>query len=124
MDNSGKFLAIRSVMMPKDTNFMGSIFGGHIMSLLDLAASEHAKSIEPHKYLTKLIKEVNFIAPVFVGDAVSFYTETIKIGKSSIAVRVEVQVERGVENREKLHVTTAEVLMVAVDENNKPRSIR
>lgn len=119
-NKENKFLAIRLVMMPKDANYMGSIFGGHIMSLIDLAAGEHAKSIKPHKYVTKIIREINFISPVFIGDAVSFYTETIKLGKSSITIKVNVEVQRGIERQEMLHVTTAEIVMVAVDKNNKP----
>ena len=122
-NNNERFLAIRTVMLPKDTNHLGSIFGGVILSLLDLAAGEHAKNIVPKKYLTKLIREVNFISPVFVGDAVSFYTSTVRTGKTSLTVKVDVEVQRGLNTRETLNVTSAEVVMVAVDDQNKPISI-
>ena len=82
--------AIRLVMMPKDTNLHGSIFGGYILSLIDLAAGQHARSVDPKKYVTKLMREVEFIAPVYVGDSVSFYTDTVRIGKTSITVKVDV----------------------------------
>lgn len=107
---------IRVVMMPKDTNAMGNIFGGVILSHLDLAAGEHARGIAPHLYVTKIIKEVDFIAPVKVGDTVSFYTETVTIGRTSITIRVLVAAERGVGKRESIKVTEAEVVMVAVNE--------
>ena len=116
--------AIRVVMMPKDTNPHGSIFGGHILSLIDSAAGQHARSVDPNKYVTKLFKEVEFIAPVYVGDSVSFYTETIKVGKTSITVRVDVVAMRGVGFLECIKVTSAEVIMVAVDENQKPIKIK
>jgi len=114
---------IRLVMLPKDTNAMGNIFGGVILSHIDLAASQHAVSIKPHLYVTKVMREVEFIAPVKVGDSVSFYTETIKIGSSSVHVKVLVTAERGITSREEIKVTEAEVIMVAVDENGKSTPI-
>ena len=90
---------IRVVMMPKDTNGMGNIFGGVILSHLDLAAGEHARAIAPHLYVTKVIREVEFIAPVKVGDTVSFYTETVAVGKTSVTIRVRVSAERGIGKR-------------------------
>lgn len=103
--------------MPKDTNALGSIFGGKILSLLDLAASQHARSVAPKRYVTKIMREVEFIAPVFVGDVVSFYCKTIKIGNTSITIEVDVEAQRGVDCVQKINVTSAEVVMVAVDEN-------
>ncbi len=118
-ENSVVIPEIRVVMLPKDTNAMGTIFGGVILSYIDLAASQHAISIKPHLYVTKVMREVDFIAPVKVGDTVSFYTETIKQGSSSIAVKVLVTAERGVTQREAIKVTEAEVVMVAVDKEGK-----
>lgn len=115
-----RYLAIRSVMMPRDTNALGSVFGGHILSLIDLAAGQHARTISPKRYVTKVMREVNFVAPVFVGDSVSFYTSTIQVGKTSVAVRVEVEAQRGVDSITTCAVTSAEVVMVAVDQNNMP----
>lgn len=107
-------------MLPKDTNSLGNIFGGVILSQIDLAAGEHAKSVAPHRYVTKVMREVEFISPVHVGDTVSFYAETIKIGRTSITVKIVVTAERGVGKRSVTKVTEAEVVMVAVDENGKP----
>jgi len=111
---------IRVVMLPKDTNGMGNIFGGVILSHLDLAAGEHARQIAPHLYVTKILREVDFIAPVRVGDSVSYYTETVKQGKTSITIRVLVEATRGVNKRENIKVTEAEVVMVAVNEQGTP----
>lgn len=107
-------------MMPRDTNALGSIFGGHILSLIDLAAGQHARSIAPKKYVTKVMREVEFIAPVFVGDAVSFYCETMKLGRTSITIKVEVEATRGIDSLHTTQVTAAEVVMVAVDGQNRP----
>ena len=112
--------AIRTIMMPRDTNALGSIFGGHILSLIDLAAGQHARSVAPKKYVTKVMREVQFIAPVYIGDAVSFYCETEKVGRTSITIKVEVEATRGVDQLHTIHVTSAEVVMVAVDSNNTP----
>lgn len=90
------------------------------MSLIDLAAGQHARSIAPKKYVTKVMREVEFIAPVFVGDAVSFYCETMKLGRTSITIKVEVEATRGIDSLHTTQVTAAEVVMVAVDGQNRP----
>ncbi len=112
--------AIRAVMMPRDTNHLGSIFGGHILSLIDLAAGQHARTHAPKRFVTKVVREVQFIAPVFVGDAVSFYASTIKVGNTSITVRVDVEAQRGFDSVQNISVTSAEVVMVAVNDQGKP----
>lgn len=112
------------VMMPKDTNPLGSIFGGHILSLIDQAAGQHARTIAPKKYVTKIMREVSFHAPVYVGDSVSFYTETMKLGTTSVTVKVEVEALRGVDGVQSCKVTSAEVVMVAVDKDNRPIPIK
>lgn len=115
---------IRMVMLPRDTNHLGSIFGGHILSLIDLAAGQHARSLAPKKYVTKVVREVNFIAPVHVGDVVSFYCETVKVGTTSVSVKVDVEVVRGVDHLQTLQVTSAEVVMVAVNDKYQPIPIK
>ena len=115
---------IRVVMLPKDTNGLGAIFGGVILSHLDLAAGEHAKEVAPHRYVTKVMREVDFIAPVLVGDLVSFNTETVKEGRTSLTIKVRVTAERGIGRRENIKVTEAEVVMVAVDKNGNPVPLR
>lgn len=119
----GKDPAIRTVMMPRDTNALGSIFGGHILSLIDLAAGEYARRISPKNYVTKVMREVVFIAPVYVGDIVSFYAEQMAMGKTSITIRVDVEARRGTDAVKNIMVTSAEVVMVCIDKQGKPTPI-
>jgi acyl-CoA thioesterase YciA len=115
-------LSVRVVTLPKDTNALGSIFGGYILSHIDQAAAEHARVVAPARYVTKVIREVNFIAPVKLGESVSFYTKTIKIGRTSHVVEVVVHaMSHGV--AEAVRVTTAEVVMVSIDDQGNPRPI-
>lgn len=107
--------AIRVVMMPRDTNPLGTIFGGIILSYIDQAGAIEARRHSPQKLVTVAMHEVKFIAPVFVGDLVSFYTETSRIGKTSITIRVTVEAWRGNPPHDTVHVTQAEVVYVAVD---------
>jgi acyl-CoA thioesterase YciA len=123
-EGENRYLAIRSMMMPRDTNQFGNIFGGHILSLVDLAALQHARTIAAHMYVTKVMREVNFIAPVHVGDLVSFHTSTIKVGRTSVTVSIEVEARRGVGAVEDIKVTSAEVVMVAVTQHGKPIPIK
>jgi acyl-CoA thioesterase YciA len=111
---------LRVTLMPRDTNKYGTIFGGIIMSHIDLAgAIEARKSCGPHNFVTVALDHVVFHKPVFVGDVVSFYAETIKIGRTSVATRVIVEATRG-ENQEQVRVTQADVVYVAVDKDLKP----
>src|SRR6187431_2722949 len=86
--------AIKMLLLPKDTNAYGTIFGGVILSNIDLASAVEARKVSPCRYVTKAIREVEFLAPVFVGDVVSFYTETVRVGRTSITVKVSVVAER------------------------------
>jgi acyl-CoA thioesterase YciA len=112
--------AIRVVMMPRDANYLGTIFGGVILSSLDLAGAVEAHQHSDRKLVTTAMHEVQFIAPVFVGDLVSFYTETTNIGTTSITVRVTVEATRARAPHETVRVTQAEVVYVAIDEAGKP----
>lgn len=112
-------LAIRLTMLPRDTNGMGSIFGGIILSYIDLAGGIECRKTARKMFVTKAMREVIFVAPVFVGDTVSFYTRTIRVGRTSVTVEVEVEVER-LTNGDKVQVTTAEVTYVAVDDSRNP----
>src|SRR5207247_6580866 len=116
--------AIRVVMMPRDTNPLGTIFGGLILSYIDQAGAVQARRHSEKKLVTVAMHEVKFIAPVFVGDLVSFYTETIKIGNTSVTVRVTVDATRAAVPHETVRVTQAEVVYVAIDEAGKPTPIR
>lgn len=113
--------AIRVSMMPRDTNPQGTIFGGVILSYIDIAgAIEAHRHTRIQRFVTVAMREVVFHEPVFVGDIVSFYAETLKIGNTSITTRVIVEAERyGSPTGERVKVTEAEVIYVAVDENRK-----
>src|SRR5262245_26387142 len=86
--------AIKAIMLPKDTNALGTIFGGVILANIDLASAVEARKSGAHRYVTKAMREVEFHEPVYLGDIVSFYTETVRIGRTSIAIRVSVEAER------------------------------
>jgi len=123
--------AIKILLLPKDTNAYGTIFGGVILSNIDLASAVEARKVSACRYLTKALREVEFHEPVFVGDVVSFYTETVRVGRTSVTVKVTVVAERwGVNDRsmrgrgEQVTVTEAEVVLVAVDDRGRPTPIR
>ena len=116
--------AIRVVLMPKDTNAHGTIFGGVILSYIDIAAAIEARKYTLNKIVTKAMHEVVFVAPVFVGDLVSFYTDLVRIGRTSITVKVIVEADRISHPSQRVLVTEAEVVYVAVDENRRPIPIR
>src|SRR5918994_1883875 len=86
--------AIKVLLLPKDTNNLGTIFGGVILSHIDLASAVEARKAGPHRYVTRAMREVEFHEPVFLGDIVNFFTETVRIGRTSITVRVSVEAER------------------------------
>ena len=86
--------AIRLLLLPKDTNAYGTIFGGVILSNIDLASAVEARKVAPHRYVTRAMRAVEFHEPVFLGDIVSFYTEMVRVGRTSVTVRVSVEAER------------------------------
>jgi acyl-CoA thioesterase YciA len=117
--------AIKVMLLPKDTNGLGTIFGGVILSYVDLASAVEARKSGPHRYVTKAMHEVEFHEPVYVGDIVSFFTETVRVGHTSITVRVMVEAERwGNGQGERVKVTEAEVVLVAVNATGRPIPIR
>jgi len=121
---SSRIPAIKVLLLPKDTNAYGTIFGGVILSNIDLASAVEARKSAAHRYVTKAMREVEFHAPVFLGDIVNFFTETIRIGRTSITVKVSVEAERwGAGEGERVQVTEAEVVLVAVDERGHPTPI-
>ena len=112
-------------MLPKDTNPLGTIFGGVILSNIDLASAVEARKAGPHRYVTKAMREVEFHEPVYLGDIVSFFTETVRVGRTSITVKVSVEAERwGGGHGERVKVTEAEVILVAVDAAGRPAPIQ
>jgi len=117
--------AIRITMLPRDTNSQGTIFGGVILSYIDMAgAIEAHRKTGNDRFVTVAMREVIFHQPVFVGDLVSFYSETVKIGNTSITTRVVVEAERYGQPGERGRVTEAEVVYVAVDKEGKKIRIR
>lgn len=149
---SDRVPAIRVLLLPKDTNAYGTIFGGVILSHIDLASAIEARKIAPHHYVTKAMREVEFHEPVHLGDIVSFYTETLRVGRTSVTVRVLVEAERwgevpdfgqdlprrlaaaaaealprrgtATKAGETVKVTEAEVVLVAVDADGRPVPVR
>src|ERR671926_2021319 len=111
---------LRVTMLPRDTNARGTIFGGVILSHIDLAGAVAASRQSPRNFVTRAMRAVEFIAPVYVGDVVSFYTTVLRQGTTSITVKVSVEAERGRDPRQRVKVTEAEVIYVAVDEAGKP----
>jgi acyl-CoA thioesterase YciA len=118
--------AIKVLLLPKDTNALGTISGGVILSHIDLASAVEARKTAPLRYGTKAMREVEFHAPVFVGDLVSFFTETIRVGRTSITVKVSVQAERWAApgHGEHVMVTEAEVVLGVVGADGMPIPVR
>ena len=115
--------SIRVVLMPKDTNAHGTIFGGVILSYIDQAGAVEAKRHGADLVVTIAMREVVFHEPVYVGDLVSFYTRLIRLGNTSVTVAVEVVATRGRDVSQNVKVTEAEVTFVNVGEDRKPKAI-
>ena len=115
---------LRVTMLPRDTNARGTIFGGVILSHIDLAGGIAAARRSARNFVTRAMREVEFIAPVYVGDVVSFYTTVSREGNTSVTVQVSVEAERGSDPALRVKVTAAEVIYVAVDEAGKPIALR
>jgi acyl-CoA thioesterase YciA len=112
--------AIRITLLPRDTNPQGTIFGGIILSYIDMAGAVEAhRRTQVERFVTVAMREVIFHEPVFVGDLVSFYARTERIGTTSITIRVLVEAERYGGVSERIKVTEAEVVYVAVDANRR-----
>jgi acyl-CoA thioesterase YciA len=117
-----RFPAIRITMLPKDTNAFGTIFGGVILSYIDLAGAIEARRHYSHRFVTKAMHEVSFVAPVYLGDLVTFFTRVVRTGRTSVTIDVDVEAERlgSPGNRQTVKVTQAEVIYVAVDAEGCP----
>lgn len=116
--------AIRLTMMPRDTNAHGTVFGGVILSYIDVAGGVEAiRHTRHNRFVTVAMKEVIFHEPVFIGDLVSFYAKTIKVGNTSITIHVDVEAERFGTPGVAVKVTEAEVVFVAIDESQRKVTI-
>ncbi len=115
-------LAYRTLAMPADTNPSGDIFGGWIMGLMDVAGGISAKARSKGRVVTASVSNLSFLQPVKVGDVVCCYTDVIRTGRTSIAMTIEAWVLRQGRD-ERVKVTAAEFIYVAVDEAGRPRPL-
>lgn len=120
MNETVRDAAIRLTMMPRDTNAHGTVFGGVVLSYIDVAGGVEAVRHTKHeRFVTVAMKEVIFHEPVFIGDLVSFYAKTLHVGKTSITIHVDVEAERFGHHGQKVRVTSAEVTFVAINEQRE-----
>ncbi len=111
-------LALRVVTMPRDTNQYGTIFGGVILSYIDQAGFVEARRHGVHRWVTVALDRVEFKAPVHLGDTVNFYATTMRAGKSSVTVQIDVEAER-YSSGETVPVTSASITLVSVSADGK-----
>ncbi len=115
-------LAIRVVAMPKDTNPAGDIFGGWLLSQMDLAGGVFCRKIAKGRVVTVTIDSTTFNEPVYIGDTLCCYVSLVKIGRTSITTHIEAYVNRDFEDT-RIKVTEGEFKYVKMDENRKPAII-
>jgi acyl-CoA thioesterase YciA len=115
--------ALRVVPMPADANPTGDIFGGWIMSQVDVAGAIPASRLAKGRVATVAVNSFVFKQPVLIGDVVSFYAEVARVGRTSITVNVEVYAQRRAPDEVTVKVTEATLTYVAVDENRRPRLV-
>jgi acyl-CoA thioesterase YciA len=119
----GREVALRVVPMPSDANYTGDIFGGWIMSQVDIAGSIPALRLAQGRIATVAVNSFTFKQPVLIGDLVSFYADIVRVGRTSITVDVEVYAERRTMH-EVVKVTEATLTYVAVDDERRPRPVK
>jgi len=120
---AGRHPTLRVVPMPADANSTGDIFGGWVMSQVDIAGSIPAIRHARGRVATVAVNSFVFRQPVMIGDVVSFYAEVVKVGRTSITVSVEVYAERNPEKVKTVKVTEATLTYVAVDAQGRPRVV-
>ena len=118
----GREVVLRVVPMPSDANYTGDIFGGWIMSQVDVAGSIPALRLARGRIATVAVNSFTFKQPVLIGDLVSFYADVVRVGRTSITVDVEVYAERRTLH-EVVKVTEATLTYVAVDDQRRPRPV-
>ena len=118
-----KMPTLRVMPMPSDANMHGDVFGGWIMAQVDIAGALPAVKRSNGRVATVAVNSFVFKNPVFVGDLLSFYAEIVRVGTTSITVRVEVYAERNRLDAEVVRVTEATLTYVATDEYRKPRTL-
>ncbi len=112
--------AIRVVLLPRDTNSQGTIFGGVILSYIDLAGAVEVSKLTRQRFVTVAMKEVAFKAPVHVGEVISFYASVVRIGRTSVSVHIEVETDRG---GKICPVTQADLTFVCIDDKGEPTPV-
>ncbi|MGE0370858.1 MAG: acyl-CoA thioesterase [Gammaproteobacteria bacterium] len=120
---AGRQPTTRVLAMPTDTNAAGDIFGGWIMSQVDIAGSIAAYRRAGGRVVTVAVNSFQFHKPVFVGDLISCYADVVRVGRTSLTVHVEVHAERSRGIEEAIRVTEATLTYVAVDQDRKPRPV-
>lgn len=115
-------LSLCTMAMPADTNANGDIFGGWLLGQMDIAGGIHASKIAKARTVTAAIDAMSFRKPVYVGDVVSVYTDTIRTGRTSMGVRVEAWVQRQRES-DLVLVTDGHFTYVAIDDKGHPQAI-
>jgi acyl-CoA thioesterase YciA len=119
----GREPTLRVVPMPSDANYTGDIFGGWIMSQVDIAGAIPAIELARGRVATVAVNSFVFKQPVMIGDVVSFYAEVVRVGQTSITVDVEVYARRRATHAV-VKVTEAKLTYVAVDDNRRPRPVK
>lgn len=123
-DNHETGPVLRVVMMPRDTNPQGTIFGGILLSYIDQAGAVAAREYKPHRFVTVAMDKVVFKQPVFVGDLLSFYARVVKVGRTSVTIHVSVEAKRFADPTEVVPVTEAELVYVAVNQRREPVPVK
>jgi acyl-CoA thioesterase YciA len=119
-----KHAVLRIMARPSDVNIAGDIFGGWLMSQCDIAGGIYASRLAGGRVVTVAVNNFQFIAPVLVADIVSIYVDTIRIGTTSITVKVMVLIERrDGKNETTMKVAEADIVYVHIDENRQPAAI-
>lgn len=117
-------LILRTLAMPSDTNANGDIFGGWIMSQMDMGGAILAKELARGRVVTVSVDSMSFLRPVAVGDVVCCYGKCVKVGRTSMQVKVEVWIKKVADgDRDRHCVTEALFTFVAIDKNGRPRPI-
>ncbi len=116
-------LVLKVIPMPKDCNQNGDIFGGWVMAQVDLAGAVIPARYAGGRMATVAVNEFVFKQPVKIGDILSFYSKLVRIGRTSITVKVEVYAERFRAQGKYIKVTEASVTYVAIDDHGRPREV-
>ncbi len=115
-------LALQTVAMPKDTNASGDIFGGWLLSQMDIAGGIAAADVAAGRVATVAIDGMAFLTPVHVGAVVTCYTDVLEVGRTSIRIMVEVWINSR-HDGDPIKVTEGEFVFVAIDENGRTRAV-